>query len=174
MNTSRDTSQANVPASRSASAERARWVLFRVAAERFALPLDAVVRVVRAAEITPLPHAPAAVLGALDVAGEVLPVFDLRRHFGMPARDLHPDQQFLVAETRERRVVLVVDVALDVLERSPRERLNTARIAPDSPLAGVLTSEDGLVLIHDLEKLLTTEETRALDLALDEARARRA
>jgi purine-binding chemotaxis protein CheW len=50
-----------------------RWVAFSVDTRRFALPLDAVERVVRAAEYTPLPLAPDVVLGALDVAGEILP-----------------------------------------------------------------------------------------------------
>jgi purine-binding chemotaxis protein CheW len=174
VNTTRDASPAHAPATHALAGARARWVVFRVAAERFALPLESVERIVRAAQVTPLPHSPAVVLGALDVQGEVLAVFDLRRRFGMPARELHPDQELLIANTRERRVVLVIDAAQGVLELGPGEKLATARIAPDAPLAGVLTTEDGLVLIHDLEKLLTTEEARALEAALEQARAHHA
>ena len=58
---------------------RARWVLFALDAGRYALPLESVERIVRAAEITPLPNTPAVVLGALDIAGDILPVFSLRR-----------------------------------------------------------------------------------------------
>ena len=41
------------------------WVLFALDAGRYALPLASVERIVRAAEYTPLPLAPAAVLGAV-------------------------------------------------------------------------------------------------------------
>jgi purine-binding chemotaxis protein CheW len=174
VNTTRDASPANTTARQAVPGNRARWVVFRVAGERFALPLESVVRIVRAAQVTALPHAPAVVLGALDVQGDVLAVFDLRRRFGMPPRELHPDQELLIANTRDRRVVLVIDAALGVLDRSPGERLTTARIAPAAPLAGVLTTDDGLVLIHDLEKLLTTDEARALEAALEQARAHHA
>ena len=63
-----------------------RWVTFAIDARRFALPLESVLRVVRAAEITPLPLAPEGVAGALDVGGRIVPVFDLRRRLQMERR----------------------------------------------------------------------------------------
>jgi len=88
----------------------AHWVVFCLDDGRYALPLSNTVRIVRAAEITPLPAAPPNVLGALNVAGNVLPVFNLRRRFGLPERALAPADHLLIARTGDRTVVLTIDV----------------------------------------------------------------
>jgi purine-binding chemotaxis protein CheW len=134
---------------------------------RYALPLAATVRVVRAAQITPLPAAPANVLGALNVAGEVLPVFDVRRRFGLPERTLGPEDHLLVARTADRTVVLTIDAAVGVIEHPDAAMVEAERITSDlAHIRGVLPLEDGLVLIHDLGQFLSPAETLQLDDAL--------
>lgn len=154
------------------SATCARWVLFSLDAGRYALPLDSVERIVNAAEVTPLPLAPEAVLGALDVAGEILPVYDLRRRFRLPAREIRISDQFVIARSGRRRVVLVVDAALGVHDDASAPSL--VMESRDTTIRGVVSLADGLVLIADLERFLSPDETRALDAALDSIRHREA
>jgi purine-binding chemotaxis protein CheW len=156
-------------------AATSRWVVFTLDGGRYALPLAAIERVVRAVQITPLPAAPPVVLGAISVAGRVLPVFNLRRRFGLPDRPLSPADQFLIARTERRAVVLAVDDSLGVIERPDAEMIGSERIGADTPhIRGVLALEDGLVLIHDLEQFLSSAESEDLDTAMhaEEQRAR--
>lgn len=145
-----------------------RVVVFGLDGQRYALPLAAVERVVRAVEVVQLPAAPTLVLGLVDVGGAVLPVISLRRRFSLPERDIALSDQFIVARTAQRRVALVVDEAHGMIE------YDAANVAPASVspgmahLEGVLALDDGLVLIQDLTKLLSLEEARALDAAMDE------
>jgi purine-binding chemotaxis protein CheW len=149
--------------------ELRKLVLFRLAEQRYALPLAVVERIVRAAEVTLLPNAPPIVLGALDVEGHVLPVLDVRRRFGLRQREISPADQFLIARTAPRTVVLVVDEAQGVIERSQDEIIGSAQIVPGlEQFQGVVRLEDGLVLIHDLEKFLSLDEGRALDEAMNQ------
>ncbi|MBI2296136.1 MAG: purine-binding chemotaxis protein CheW [Betaproteobacteria bacterium] len=144
-------------------------VVFRLDEQRYALPLAVVERVVRAAELTRLPNAPSIVLGAVDVEGHVLPVLDVRRRFGLRQRDLSPADHFLIACTARRSVVLVVDEAQGLIERSQDEIIGSAQIVPGlEQIQGVVRLDDGLVLIHDLEKFLSLDEARALDEAVDQ------
>jgi purine-binding chemotaxis protein CheW len=150
-----------------------RWVTFALDDQRFALPLDSVLRVVHAAEITPLPLAPFAVAGALDVAGSILPVFDVRRRLGLPERDLRLSDQFLIARTPRRTVALIVDAALGLVDAIPAD--DPVALAPGlRHLRGVLSLPDGLVLIQDLEEFLSPAEETALDSALRTLEDRRA
>ena len=151
------------------------WVLFALDAGRYALPLPSVERIVRAAEYTPLPLAPAAVLGAIDVAGDILPVFSLRNRFKLPERPLALTDQFIIARTSRRRVVLAVDTALGVLEEHLHSAIDGAHVAAGlTHVRGVLSLPDGLVLIQDLEQFLSADETAALDSALRDEERRRA
>jgi purine-binding chemotaxis protein CheW len=142
-------------------------VVFRLDAQAYAVPLSAVERVVRAVEVTPLPQAPAIVLGVIDVEGRVLPVLNLRRRFGLPDKDIQPTDQFLIARTAQRTVVLVIGEAQDVIERSATEIVGPAMIVAGlEQIKGVIKLEDGLALIHDLERFLSLDEARSLDEAM--------
>ena len=152
----------------------AHWVVFTLDQGRYALPLSATLRIVRAAQITPLPAAPANVLGALNVAGEVLPVFNVRRRFGLPERALEPSDHLLIARTEGRTVVLTIDAALGVIEHPDAAMVAAERITSDlAHIRGVLPLDDGLVLIHDLGQFLSSAEAVQLDDAMD-AEAHRA
>lgn len=142
-------------------------VVFGLECQRYALALDVVERILRAVEVTPLPGAPAMVLGVIDVEGCILPVFNLRRRFLLPEREISPDDQILIARTNMRRVALVIDEAQEVSEHAATEITSSASILPGLELIqGVIQLEDGLVLIHDLEKFLSLEAARTLDEAL--------
>lgn len=155
------------PASLPRSGETAHWVVFGLDDGRYALPLAMVDRIVRATEVTPLPLAPAVVLGAIDVAGDILPVFNVRGRFHLPERPIDPADQFLIARTARRSVVLHIDAALGVIERPGEAIFPSATLAPDlAHIRGVIPLEDGLLLIQDLEQFLSPQEERALDQAM--------
>jgi purine-binding chemotaxis protein CheW len=144
-------------------------LVFTLDSQRYALPLAAVERIVRAAEITPLPNAPAVVLGALDVEGTILPVLSLRRRFQLSDREVTVTDQFLIARTDRRTVVLVIDEAQGMLRIADDRITHAAGVVPGlAHLQGVAALEDGLVLIHDLEGFLSLDEAAALDAAMIE------
>ena len=149
--------------------ETAQWVVFCMDKGRYALPLATVDRFVRAVHVTPMPRAPGIVLGAIDVQGRVLPVFNIRRRFGLPERAIDPADHFLIAHTARRTVVLVIDAAQGVFERPATAVTEAANIAPDvEHIRGVIQLDDGLVLIHDLEHFLSPDEARVLDEAMSQ------
>jgi purine-binding chemotaxis protein CheW len=146
----------------------AHWVLFVLEGGRYALPLSVVERVIAAALVTPLPGAPAVISGALNIAGAVLPVFDLRARFGLRQRALRPSDQFIIAQAAARRVVLVIDAATGLIEGSAQDVTDTDLITQGMPhIRGVIARTDGLVLIHDLDAFLSEAEARTLDDVLD-------
>ena len=150
-----------------ATAETAQWVVFRLDTAHYALPLATVDRVVRAAQFTPLPLAPSIVLGAIDVEGHILPVFNARRRFRLPARPMEPTDHFLIARTAHRTVVLLIDAALGVIEQPTTALIEAARLSPDlAHIRGVIRLRTGLVLIQDLEQFLSQDEAIALDQAM--------
>jgi purine-binding chemotaxis protein CheW len=144
--------------------------MFSLDAGRYAVPLGAVERVVRAVQVTSLPQAPDIVLGVIDVAGRVLPVFDVRQRFGMPKREIDPADKFLIAHTSKRAVVLAVDAVLDVFEQPAAAMIDAGNFAPGLVhIRGVIPIADDLVLISDLEAFLSMDEVLSLDAAMNQA-----
>jgi purine-binding chemotaxis protein CheW len=158
---------------RAEAAERP-LVVFSLDNQRYALALASVQRSLRVVAITPLPEAPAIVLGIIDLGGVVIPVVDIRRRFNHPPRDVRASDQLVVASTGKRTVALLVDETKGVIEISPESYAPAGEIAPRLELVeGAIKLEDGLVLIHDLERLLSLEEETAIDRALSATGAER-
>ena len=89
--------------------DRQTLVLFRLEDQPYALLLTAVERVIHAVAVTPVPEAPAHVLGLINMAGHLLPVVSLRRCLGLPDRTIRPEDQFVIARTSRFTLALMVD-----------------------------------------------------------------
>lgn len=145
-------------------------VTFSVGGRRMALALGSVERVVAMVEVTPLPHAPDVVLGAVDVAGEAVPVFDVRRRLGLDGDAYGADAVLMLAHTDRRAVAVAADAIGEVREIDPAAVAPADALAPGlEHLAGVAALDDGLLLIQDLDAFLTADEERRLALAEAEA-----
>ena len=145
----------------------AQYLIFMLDEQRYALPLSAVDKVVHRVGITPLINAPPIVSGVINVQGRVIPVFDMRRRFGLPARRGLLRDRMIIAHTARWTVALVVDAVLEVIECSRQDVVETESILPDADsVQGVAKWKDGLVLVHDLAQFLSLEEQKTLQSAL--------
>jgi purine-binding chemotaxis protein CheW len=144
--------------------------LFTLDERRYALTLSCVERVVFVVDITPLPKAPRVVLGVVNVKGDIVPVYDLRRRFRLPEREIHLTDQLMIAKTSRQTVALLVDSVGGVIEVAEEEIAAAREIIPEIEyVQGVVKLQDGLALIHDLDQFLSAEEERTLDKALRSA-----
>jgi len=145
-------------------------LVFALDEQRYALYLSAVDRVVRMVSITPLPAAPDAVLGIVNVQGRIVPVFNLRGRFRLAAREISLSDQLIIAHTRRRAVALVTDTVSDVLDCPARDVVEAQRVLPGTDyVEGVAKLEGGLILIHDLDKFLSLNEEKLLERAISNA-----
>jgi purine-binding chemotaxis protein CheW len=146
------------------------YLVFTLDDQSYALHLPSVDRVARMAQITTLPNAPRIVLGLVNIHGRIVPVIDFRQRLNLPKREIVLDDRLIFAHARLRRLALVADAVTEVIECPEQSLALTDHILPGVKyLEGILKFKDGLVLIHDLDKFLSLEEEKALDIALDTA-----
>jgi purine-binding chemotaxis protein CheW len=149
------------------------YVVFALDALRFAVPAAAVRRVLPAARIDRLPKLPGVIEGVVDVAGDVVPVVDLRRRFGLAARPVAYTDHFVLTSSNRRTVVLRCDRVLDVARIDPADvEPASAVTANASHLAGVARTPSGLIMIGDLEALIDQAEADEIAAALDSPEGR--
>lgn len=146
------------------------FTVFALDGQRYALRLAAVDRVVRAVEINPLPQAPEIVAGVVNVKGEIVPIINVRRRFRLPEREVALTDQLVIAHTARRPVGLLVDAVTDVIEYPEQDIAGAEGILSGLDyVEGVVKLQDGLVLIHDLDKFLSLEEEGSLNNAMEYA-----
>lgn len=142
-------------------------VVFSLDDQRYALALACVQRAISVVAITPLPEAPAIVLGMIDLGGVIIPVINIRRRFNHSPRDVRLSDHLIIATTGKRMVALLVDETRGVIQASPESYAAAGTILPGLRLVdGAVKLKDGLILIHDLDRLLSLEEETAIDRAL--------
>jgi purine-binding chemotaxis protein CheW len=135
--------------------------------QRYALPFDVVERVVRVVAVTQLPDAPDIVCGIINVKGQVVPVINVRRRFGLPQRDMQLSDQLVIANMRARRVAILVDAVSVVITQADEEVVPAETIVPGlGCIAGITKLHDGMILIHDLDRCLSLDQMSALDDSL--------
>ena len=152
-----------------AATGESRYIEFYMGELCTVLPLEWVERVVRIVEITPLAGAPDIVRGAVNVAGQIVPVVDLRPRFRLPRKRDSLYDRLILVNTGSRTMALLADRVGEILS-PPLERVIPAEsIVPGvEHLQGAIRLENGLLLIQDLERLLSLQEELALEQALRE------
>jgi len=145
-------------------------VAFILGEQQYALPLTTVKRVVRMVEVTPLPKAPEVVRGVIDLQGNIIPVMNMRKRFGLVEPETGLSDQLIVADAGERSVALVVNSVIGVVERTTEEVTAAEKIVPGAQyVEGITRLEGGLLLIHDLDRFLSEKEERQLEGLLAQA-----
>lgn len=153
--------------SNESAGSRLRLVAFSLNGERYGIDLAAAEHVLPMVAVSPLPGAPEVVLGAINLHGDVIPVLDVRRRLGLPAGELGPSAQLLVARTERRIVALPVDEVAGVVDVVADNIVPPESVQPGiENVAGVAALSDGLLLIHDLETFFSSDEERQLVEAL--------
>lgn len=130
-------------------------LLVRLGAETYALPIGHVLEVTRAPEPTPLPGAPAAVLGLHSLRGEILPVLALGSLLGLEGAAA--GDAIVVVEDRGRRGGLTVDALLDVVRFEEAETAG----ADGELMRGSILLDGALVGVLDVGALLDAVQGRA-------------
>ncbi len=143
------------------------FISFSVGEEEYGLELLKVKEVIRVREITWLPKAPSFVKGIINLRGDVIPIISLREKFGLPSQESTAATRVIVVEVDGRLVGMVVDSASQVV------RIPADQIDPPPPvlggasqefITGVGKREDTLMILLNVDAILSGEEIAALDV----------
>ena len=140
-------------------------VVFRLANEYYGVDIGAVNTIIRMQEITEIPQTPDYVEGVINLRGSIIPVIDLRKRFGLAVEKTTKASRIVVVESSSQMIGMVVDAVAETL------RLSADEIEPPSPviasidaeyLRGVGKQDNRLVILLDMEKVLTSRELESI------------
>ncbi|MCT7357435.1 MAG: chemotaxis protein CheW [Thalassobium sp.] len=137
------------------------WVTFRLENETYGINVMQVQEVLRYSEIAPVPGAPPYVLGIINLRGNVVTVIDTRLRFGLPTADTTDQTRIVIIEAEGQVVGILVDAVAEVVYLRQSEIETTPNVGNDESakfIQGVCHKNDELLILVDLEKLMTDEE----------------
>jgi purine-binding chemotaxis protein CheW len=142
------------------------WVTFRLDNETYGINVMQVREVLRYTEIAPVPGAPPYVLGIINLRGNVVTVIDTRLRFGLMSTDVTDHTRIIVIETESQVVGILVDAVAEVVYLRQSEVESTPNVGNEETakfIQGVCNKNDELLILIDLEKLMSDGEWAELE-----------
>jgi purine-binding chemotaxis protein CheW len=142
-------------------------VTFFLAREEYGVDVRLVQEIIRVAEITPVPRAPAAIKGVINLRGRIIPVIDLKRRLGLGEVEDSRLARVVVVKLKDRLIGLLVDgasqvlkIPVSVIEAAPEEVVEIDA----NFIRGVAKLETRLIILIDLIRVLAVELRDAEEL----------
>lgn len=137
------------------------WVTFHLEGEKYGINVMRVQEVLRYTEIAPVPGAPSYVIGIINLRGNVVTVIDTRQRFGLNSQEVTDNTRIVIIEAEKQVVGIMVDsvsevvyIRLSEIETTP----NVGNVDSSKFIQGVCNKNDELLILVELDKLLTDEE----------------
>ncbi|WP_354623990.1 chemotaxis protein CheW [Psychromonas sp. MME2] len=142
-------------------------VTFQLENETYGVNVMQVQEILRYSEIAAVPGAPSYVLGIINLRGNVVTVIDTRSRFGLMPAEITDNTRIVIIEAEKQVIGILVDSVAEVvyLKKSEIEdapHVGTAESAQF--IQGVSNRGDGLLILVDLNKLLSEDEWDELNL----------
>lgn len=137
------------------------WVTFRLENETYGINVMQVQEVLRYSEIAPVPGAPQYVLGIINLRGNVVTVIDTRQRFGLSTAETTDQTRIVIIEAENQVVGILVDAVAEVVYLRQSEIETTPNVGNEESakfIQGVCHKNDELLILVDLEKLMSDEE----------------
>ncbi len=142
------------------------WVTFRLENETYGINVMQVQEVLRYTEIAPVPGAPAYVLGIINLRGNVVTVIDTRNRFGLQPDEITDNTRIVIIEADKHVVGILVDAVAEVVYLRQSEIETAPNVGNEESakfIQGVCNKNDQLLILVDLDKLLTGQEWAEMD-----------
>lgn len=136
-------------------------VTFTLEDEIYGINVMQVQEVLREIEVAPVPGAPHYVTGIINLRGNVVSVIDARTRFGLPQRQSTPMTRIIVIEAQQQIIGILVDSVAEVVDIDVAEIETAPNVGNEETaryIDGVVSRDDRLLILVDLNKLLTEAE----------------
>jgi len=147
-------------------------VVFGVGKELYGVGIEAVHEIVRVPDVTQVPDAPEYFEGVINLRGRIIPVIDLRKRLRLAYVERTKSARVLITENNGRIVGLVVDSVAEVLKLQPDAIEEPPQMVSSigvEYITGVAKVKDRLVILLNIEKVLSVEDMKKIGTTMEKA-----
>lgn len=140
------------------------YIIFKLNEEKFAASINHIASITEYSSITPLPNGPAYVDGLLNLRGDIIPVVNLKKRFKLKEQQMN-QKRILIARKDDVQIGFLVDDAsqsMTVVEANVLPPPSIAIKKENRYISEVCVHKDELIIVIDLDKVLTDEEIEEL------------
>lgn len=154
------------------SEREGKYLTFTLDQEEYGIGITKVKEIIGMIPITPVPQTPHFVKGVINLRGKVIPVIDLRLKFGLEPMEYNERTCIIVVEItgggKKIPMGIVVDSVSEVLNIKGNDIEDTPNFGSrleTNYILGMAKTGDGVKILLDIDKVLTSEEFAAVEAA---------
>lgn len=127
--------------------------------EEFGIEITKVVEILKSQKVFQLPNLPVFLSGVINLRGEIIPVIDLRKRLGI--KDIKGKDRIVVIRFGKEKIGLIVNDIKEIIDLGPSDISSPPSIfrgLKTEYMIGIGKKDDRIIIILNLENILTTEE----------------
>ncbi len=135
-------------------------VVFKIEGQLFGVDINVVQSIEKQISIVPVPNSTAYIKGIVNLRGEVIPVYSLKRKFNM--KDESYTDSSIIINAGAVKLALEVDEVMEIGDVNDEDIVNMPSIINNDDtrfMDRVAHVGKDLIILLDVEKLLTAQET---------------
>lgn len=138
-------------------------VVFRCGNEEFGIEIESVNEIIKAGQITPIPHLPEFIKGIINVRGEIVTTLDIKLQFSLTHTSQCEPKHIIVIKSENSLFGLIVDEVIEILrvdknDIKPRPML-VNNIQMDY-VRGIIFNDNRFIILLDLRMIFSQDELR--------------
>lgn len=136
-------------------------VVFSINNEEFGVDVSQVNIIERRMDIFKVPNTPEFVEGLVNLRGKVYTVFNMRKRFGLPAKDFDDNTKIIMVNTGSAIVGLIVDGVNEIIKVEDQDIEAAPAVLEDMKrkfLNSIAKVDNRIIMLLNLETILTMEE----------------
>lgn len=142
------------------------YVIFKLGVEVFGLEINKVKEIIVYQDTTQLPGSIHQIEGIINLRGHVIPIYNLRKKFDFPEVEKSRRTRIVVVEVHGSTIGIIVDGVSEVLmiPGSVMEQPSSV-VSSDVDvnfISGIAKMEESLIIILDLEKVISPNVAAAV------------
>lgn len=145
-----------------------RFLTFMLGKEIYGIEIKCVTEIIGNQEITQVPEMPDHIKGIINLRGKIIAVMDVRLRFGKEPKEYDDRTCVIVIDLEGTSLGLIVDSVSEVITIPEKEieELPGANLGRGNGfIKNIGKQENGVILILDCEKLLSTDEFENISTA---------
>ena len=145
-------------------------VLFYIGKELYGLDISYVRGIEKYVNITPVPNAPDYIEGIINLRGEIIPIFNLRRKFGMEKVRPTEETTLIISKSQGMPIAFEVDRVAEILtleDEKTHETPMLVRSEKTDYVGKIADTGTGLAVILDINGIFTKEEREAVERTME-------
>lgn len=163
-----DLSQSSGPAA--TDLNQSQFLIFSLGDEEYAIDILKVQEIRGYENVTRIANAPEFIKGVTNLRGVIVPIVDLRLRFALENAEYNSQTVVIVVNVGQRVIGIVVDSVSDVMALLPEQIKPApefgATLSADY-LSGLGSVGDRMLVLVDIERLLTSEEMALMEQVSD-------